>query len=271
MLPQSSPQSVLPAASPSPSTSSSLSDRPPRSSRAKAHRQEKPSNPKLARFRAQSKSIAEQQHDQAAAQKQLHTLKVAGKPATKRQISNKRSAEICRAAKGIYIGLLENDMLAEEQTQIDLMQQLLIQTDENSILRQRIKTLEKRLALVTSSQSWLTAKGFSAAGSNVNEDADFFLGAPGNEEMGRQREVEWILDADLETSHEQLEDVMDFQQSCSNEQADNETVHTAENTGKKTDYGAKEHSSPVAIFETAPEVPVADILKPSVSSRAAQS
>lgn len=153
------------------------------------------------------------------------------------------------------------------------MQKQLIQTEENTMLREKIKKLETRLALVTSGQSWLSAKGFSGASSNGNadDDADFFLGAGGeDEEIRRQRGIEWILDADLEPSHQQLDDVMDFQQSCSDEQEDNNSFHTAEDSNK-TDYGDREHSSPVAIFDTAPEVPVAHFLKPNMSACSAQS
>lgn len=279
------PSSSQPSGSGSPSSN--------QSSPKRRGKQTETLHPRLKQFQYRAKKEAEAAHDAAAAEKKrqqaAHPAMFPTKAITKRQLSNKRSAEICRAAKGIYIQYLEKSIVEEEQKHLLVIQKLFNQTEANCMLREKIKLLESRLAKVQGS-SWLPQ---SAAGSNDNDQtgsgSQFFLDhAITNEfrpEVDQSQEttnaLEWVLDEVMEPLPECREvpvgPIKEMFQTNSSDctslddvPMQDATPRSGKVTRKVTDKFI-ELSSPVSIYDTAPQIPCANFLGPSVRHQATSS
>lgn len=245
-------------------------------------------HPRLRRFQQLAKQEAETEHDIAAAEKRrqqaAHPALFPTKAITKRQQSNKRSAEICRAAKFIYIRYLENAIVEEEQSQINITRELFNLTTANYMLQEKVQQLEKRLATAKMEDSWLTTPNPAAASNNDQAQpstSQFFLDSSLPNDLphgaGAPTELEWVLDAAMDSptvppqdpsgapvqSSEEIE--MSFRQSTSTCTALNnpaDTARSSSSSGNGTDSvkTSVEHTSPVTILDSAPHVPSANLL-----------
>lgn len=138
-------------------------------------------HPRLRRLRDKAKVDASNDHDRADAEKRKRKQRLdhhnkPKKVVTKRQISNKRSAEICREAQSRYITYLENEIQHEEQEQRSLLLHQFHVSEQLHLLTHSIRELEKRRDAMSGSLSWID--DHMEQSSNVQQEdeahADFF-------------------------------------------------------------------------------------------------
>lgn len=134
-------------------------------------------HPRLKHLRYEAKRDAAQAHDQATREKTTRNTRPRRKlktqrTLTKRQLSNKRSAEICRASQGLYISYLEREILNDEEAQHSLHRQQFLVTECCHNIEQKIRTLQEKLDQQSANSSWLDHHHYAAA-SNAPQDHFF--------------------------------------------------------------------------------------------------
>lgn len=117
-------------------------------------------HPRLKRLRNKAKMDAGIAHNKAVTEKEKQKKKSGReikpqKVVTKRQLSNKRSAEVCRAATGLYIGYLEKEISEEEREYSLLIQKHFHVKEESLLMMDKIKQLEKKRDAMLGTRSWL--------------------------------------------------------------------------------------------------------------------
>lgn len=99
--------------------------------------------PLLLQLRKEARELATQRHLELKSKSKLlvHAPKKPKKQWTKRQLSSKRSAEICRIKLGIYTELLERAVVEKEKSQHQLQDNILKQRSNNMALEIQIEEL----------------------------------------------------------------------------------------------------------------------------------
>lgn len=99
----------------------------------------------LEKLRETARERAQEKHAEMKLRRkkpEVHVMKKTNKLLTKRQISSKKSAEICRIKAQIYTGLLEQAVYDVEEQQKVIRSQLLAQKTVNATLKSRVANLK---------------------------------------------------------------------------------------------------------------------------------
>lgn len=236
--------------SPTASTSSSATPRPRSGSRSRPA----PKHPLLETFWVQAKLQAGIEHD---AKEALRPTRTIGKPLTKRQESNKRSAMICRAQKNIYIRLIEAEIPRNEEHRLQLYNDKLTGTAENLELRRRIRILENKLAKEEEKRSVFNIRSLL---DDSQEEDHFVQPVPGLYNWGFDDTPTHSAALYQGDEESEIARSMDFLPGY---HTDSEITYI-EGDAMSTMAACKEgHTSPVAISETAVEVPEGDMRQPA--------
>lgn len=206
------------------------------------------------------------------------------KTLSKRARCNIKSAEICRAAKLLYIKFLEKAVLEEEQQQLVITEKLFKQTESNYLLRQKITQLQGKLDSISKQESWLPNEEQAQTVTPAPDQShptvsQFFLSLNSDMDTPQPNPVsplDWVLDTAIEAGPMCAE--VDIEQDCFFDRSDSESssmedirMPLAAGTDLETVQSilastAKlvEQTSPVSIFDRTPDVPQGNWLGPSI-------
>lgn len=156
----------------------------PRAPRKRARRTEEPEldHPRLNELRRQSRIDAENSH--AYVSETRRKKAIISRVKTARQASNKKSAEICRMSKQLYIEKLEDEIIVEEEEYRGVMNRLLIQAEQNLRMEHRIREFEECREMEARGKSWLCQDNSNVAKRHLALDGLFVDGGELTEVAG---------------------------------------------------------------------------------------
>ena len=225
-------------------------------------------HPTLNHLRKVARVEAEVVHAKKSMLKNKHRRCTVSKVKTKRQASNKRSAEICRDAKNIYIHHLEDAVYEAEEDYRKIMQSILKQTEQTMKIREQIKRIEEAQEKENQQSSWLQSMD--------DEDTDLVVNDlfPGDDHMQDVID-EFTLDR-ASSSAENEEEATEISLDDHEERLLDEFMICAEQhvvsrecKEEEGDEAVKrvDRLSPVSVFDACPEVPILNSLGPSIQSQ----
>jgi len=248
------------------------------------------SHPILERLRHRARRQAEDEHAIKTAEKRRRCPNAPTKVVTKRQASNKRSAEICREAKTKYTKLVEEAVVdMERQYQIGLSARFAWAL-KNIELQQKIEELEAIEEEDMQSRSWVTGSSsdvvhFNASPMHYTDVQDEISPEIGEDLLGEllhtrnypSMEENWDQefnltdtehDTGLRLSMELMEDDREWFEvepplPVAKESRANISSPPVSPCRPKH---AVQKPSPVCIFETALDIPSTDLLGPSIGN-----
>lgn len=225
-------------------------------------------HPRLNELRKVARVEAEIDHAEKSKLKINHKRCSISKVKTKRQASNKRSAEICRDAKTIYIKYLEHDLFQEEEDYRLVMQSIFKQTEQTMKIREQIKRIEDANEKKSQQSSWLNNLQPDQPDEIIN---DLF---PGDDEMqdvidefSQQSTPEPTAIQPIpstQISLEEEEEMFIGQLVAQEEKSHKSSLQSTLSESEHHKRGKSQGHSPVSIFETSPEVPLLKGLGPSL-------
>lgn len=249
-----------------------------RSGKSSRSKRKELNHPRLIQLRKAARKDAEKAHAELTEQRKHEKNPAPTKVKTRRQASNKKSAEICREAKTIYTQKLERELVHEEDKYQNLLRGYLVQSEKTHVLKQKIRNIEARRDEEERKKSWLYSNM-----EEENQNQFFRLVPEGHGSLLDDFHTEsvpspWNDDhpaVDSEYTNSIYNSVMDLETEVPNPPrkrarvSNEEAVLKAEGSKTPTCRGSRVQKamkpkaysvSPVSVFQTDPLIPETELL-----------
>lgn len=206
-------------------------------------------HPRLNRIRKDSRLAAELEHAQKNKGHQILRRHIISKVKTRRQASNKKSAEICRYSKLIYINNLEHELGQEEDDYLQIMQSIFEETENIMKTREQIRRIRDAREKESREQSWLSCLQPTERDDDTMNDL-----FPGSEE------IQPVID---DFSHFSYESSDDETITTLDEDMEDDVEQPMDQLIEERKVPRSERQSPISIYATSQYVPELNCLAPS--------
>lgn len=183
-----------------------------------------PEHPRLSALKKRARCTAELRHRAVEDRKLRKAQHRPGKILkSRRQESNIRSAEICRAAKGVYIEMLEENIQLEEEEYLQMWTLALDQITANTQLLLKVMHLEEMCRRKDAQESWMQSyhegnnwtQLYHVGNTVPDEVVDEFFPVSGRSQFEWDHRTDGRLntrDGDMEMCHWDEGEWMDFEE-----------------------------------------------------------